>query len=110
MLNIHPPRSGGQAAVCDGTLGGGGFPAGDPRVSVVLRLAASSADAAQTYACARGGATGRRDLARGPGGRRDEPGAYAGQRLGLPEHGRGAVAGFGSRIVAYLIDSAACAR
>jgi uncharacterized RDD family membrane protein YckC len=54
----------------------------------------------------------RRDVAtwlEGPGGRRDEPGGYAGKRLGLPEHGRGAVAGFGSRIVAYLIDSAASA-
>lgn len=37
-----------------------------------------------------------------------QPSAYAGQRLGLPEHGRGAVAGFGSRLVAYFIDSAAC--
>jgi uncharacterized RDD family membrane protein YckC len=54
----------------------------------------------------------RRDIAtwlEGPGGRRNEPGSYAGQRLGLPEHGPGAVAGFGSRIVAYLIDSGACA-
>ena len=54
----------------------------------------------------------RRDIAtwlEGPGGRRNEPSSYAGQRLGLPEHGRGAVAGFGSRIVAYLIDSGACA-
>ena len=54
----------------------------------------------------------RRDVAtwlEGPGGRRDEPGGYVGKRLGLPEHGRGAIAGFGSRIVAYLIDSAACA-
>jgi uncharacterized RDD family membrane protein YckC len=29
--------------------------------------------------------------------------------LGLPQDGRGAVAGFGRRIVAYLIDSLACA-
>jgi uncharacterized RDD family membrane protein YckC len=53
----------------------------------------------------------RRDIAtwlEGPGGRR-EPGSYAGQRLGLPETGPGAVAGFGRRIVAYLIDSVACA-
>lgn len=35
--------------------------------------------------------------------------AYAGQRLGLPETGRGAAAGFGARLVAYLLDSAACA-
>ena len=43
-----------------------------------------------------------------PGGRRREPGEYAGQRLGLPDQGRGSVAGFGARIVAYLIDSVAC--
>ncbi len=45
----------------------------------------------------------------GPGGRAREPGSYAGQRLGLPENGRGSVAGFGRRLVAYLIDSLACA-
>ena len=45
----------------------------------------------------------------GPRARRPaEPGGYAGQRLGLPERGRGSVAGFGARIVAYLIDSVAC--
>jgi RDD family protein len=57
------------------------------------------------------GVVERRDIAtwlEGPGRRRTEPGSYAGQRLGLPEHGRGAVAGFGRRIVAYLIDAAAC--
>jgi uncharacterized RDD family membrane protein YckC len=43
-----------------------------------------------------------------PGGRRRDPGEYAGQRLGLPEQGRGSVAGFGPRIVAYLVDSLAC--
>ena len=56
----------------------------------------------------------RRDVAtwlEGPGGRaRARPGASTpGQRLGLPEHGPGSVAGFGRRIVAYLIDSLACA-
>ncbi len=54
----------------------------------------------------------RKDVAtwlEGPGGGRREPGSYAGDRLGLPEHGRGSVAGFGARIVAYLIDSLACA-
>ena len=55
----------------------------------------------------------RKDVATwldGPGGGRgDGQGEYAGARLGLPEHGRGAVAGFGRRIVAYLIDSLACA-
>jgi len=46
----------------------------------------------------------------GPGraGAGREPGSYAGERLGLPERGRGSVAGFGPRIVAYLIDSLAC--
>ena len=54
----------------------------------------------------------RKDVAtwlEGPGGRRAGQGEYAGARLGLPERGRGSVAGFGHRIVAYLIDSAACA-
>ncbi len=55
----------------------------------------------------------RKDVATwldGPGGgRKDGQGEYAGARLGLPEHGSGSVAGFGSRIVAYLIDSLACA-
>jgi len=31
--------------------------------------------------------------------------AYAGQRLGRPATGPGAVAGFGARLVAYLLDS-----
>ena len=34
---------------------------------------------------------------------------YAGERLGLPERGPGSVAGFGARLVAYLVDSVACA-
>jgi uncharacterized RDD family membrane protein YckC len=54
----------------------------------------------------------RRDVAtwlEGRGGRRPGQGEYAGARLGLPQDGRGAVAGFGRRIVAYLIDSLACA-
>ncbi|HEX4698946.1 MAG TPA: RDD family protein [Actinomycetes bacterium] len=42
------------------------------------------------------------------GSRPGEPGGYAGERLGLPETGPGSVAGFGRRIVAYLIDSLAC--
>jgi len=33
---------------------------------------------------------------------------YRGQRLGLPEDGRGSVAGFGRRLVALLIDWVAC--
>ena len=55
----------------------------------------------------------RRDVAswlEGPGGRRPGEGgqAYAGQRLGRPERGPGAVAGFGPRLVAYLVDAVAC--
>lgn len=41
----------------------------------------------------------------GPGGRR--PGqeqAYAGERLGLPEHGPGSVASFGRRLAAVTVD------
>lgn len=38
----------------------------------------------------------------GPGLPRDTP---PGVRLGLPEHGRGSVAGFGPRLGAYLIDA-----
>ena len=33
---------------------------------------------------------------------------YPGQRLGLPESGRGSVARFGSRLLAFLVDSVAC--
>lgn len=57
----------------------------------------------------------RKDVAswlEGPGslGSKDQTEqAYAGQRLGRPATGRGSVAGFAPRIVAYLIDSAACA-
>jgi len=58
----------------------------------------------------------RKDVAswlEGPGGARGRaPGEvqeYAGQRLGRPRSGPGSVAGFGARIVAYLIDSLACA-
>jgi len=56
----------------------------------------------------------RKDVASwldGPGGRRPAAGEpdFPGQRLGRPERGPGAVAGFGPRIVAYLIDSVACA-
>ena len=54
----------------------------------------------------------RKDVAswlEGPGS--PDPGkqAYAGQRLGRPPTGPGSIAGFGARVVAYLIDSAACA-
>ena len=54
----------------------------------------------------------RRDIAgwlEGPGGRPRPPGEYAGSRLGLPEDGPGSVAGFGPRVVAFLVDSAMCA-
>lgn len=45
----------------------------------------------------------------GPGGPEKADQSYAGQRLGRPPTGPGSVAGFGPRIVAYLIDSVACA-
>lgn len=58
----------------------------------------------------------RKDVAswlEGPGAARGrgtgEAQEYAGQRLGRPRSGPGSVAGFGPRIVAYLIDSLACA-
>ena len=56
----------------------------------------------------------RKDVAswlEGPGGRgrASHDQEYAGKRLGLPPSGRGSVAGFGARLVAYLIDSLACA-
>ena len=35
--------------------------------------------------------------------------SYAGERLGLPAEGRGRIAGFGARLVAFLIDAALCA-
>lgn len=34
---------------------------------------------------------------------------YAGQRLGLPEDGPGRIAGFGARLVAFLVDAVLCA-
>lgn len=33
---------------------------------------------------------------------------YPGERLGLPETGPGAVAGFGRRLLAFLVDAALC--
>ena len=57
----------------------------------------------------------RKDVAswlQGPGARSDTSGnasTYPRQRLGLPQQGPGSAAGFGPRLVAYLIDSAACA-
>lgn len=53
----------------------------------------------------------RKDIAtwlEGPGRRPHAPGSYPGQRLGLPEQGRGSVAGLGARLIAYLIDALAC--
>lgn len=57
----------------------------------------------------------RKDIAswlEGPGSRR-QPGPgeneYAGARLGLPRTGPGAVAGFGARLAAFLLDSVMCA-
>ena len=54
----------------------------------------------------------RRDVAtwlEGPGGRRPQPGGYAGQRLGLPQHGPGSIAGFAARLLAFAVDSVMCA-
>jgi len=34
---------------------------------------------------------------------------YAGERLGLPASGPGSIAGFGTRLVAFLLDSVMCA-
>jgi uncharacterized RDD family membrane protein YckC len=47
----------------------------------------------------------------GPGSAYDAAGGgeYAGQRLGLPETGRGSLARLGLRVQAFLIDAAACA-
>ena len=44
----------------------------------------------------------------GPQRRPREPGAYAGQRLGLPADGPGSLATFGRRLVAYLVDALSC--
>jgi uncharacterized RDD family membrane protein YckC len=33
---------------------------------------------------------------------------YPGERLGLPQHGRGSIAGWGARIVAFAIDAIMC--
>ena len=49
----------------------------------------------------------RKDVAswlEGPGGTDRTDQSYAGQRLGRPPTGQGSVAGFGARIIAYLID------
>jgi uncharacterized RDD family membrane protein YckC len=54
----------------------------------------------------------RKDVASwldGPSGGRQEPGEYAGQRLGLPAEGRGRIAGLGARIAAFLVDAVLCA-
>lgn len=55
----------------------------------------------------------RKDVAswlEGPGARGATDGhSYAGQRLGLPPAGPGSVAGFGARLVAFLLDSLMCA-
>lgn len=38
----------------------------------------------------------------------DDPNRYAGQRIGLPPSGRGAVAGFGRRLSAIVVDWFVC--
>ncbi len=47
----------------------------------------------------------------GPGSLSGTPGAtrHRGHHLGLPESGRGSIAGFGPRLLAFLIDSVLCA-
>ena len=45
----------------------------------------------------------------GSGARGGEEQAYAGQRLGRPETGPGSVAGFGARLIAFLLDTVMCA-
>jgi uncharacterized RDD family membrane protein YckC len=47
----------------------------------------------------------------GPGSAYDGAGGgdFAGQRLGLRESGPGSLAGFGSRVLAFLIDAVMCA-
>jgi uncharacterized RDD family membrane protein YckC len=47
----------------------------------------------------------------GPGSAYDAAGGgdFAGQRLGLPETGRGSLARFGPRVQAFLIDTVMCA-
>ena len=39
-----------------------------------------------------------------PSGTVPGPSSYAGQRLGLPEQGRGSVAGWGRRVAALFVD------
>ena len=56
----------------------------------------------------------RKDVAswlQGPGARRPSGSeqAFPGQRLGRPADGKGSVAGFGSRLLAFLLDSVVCA-
>ncbi len=53
----------------------------------------------------------RRDVAswlQGPAARIKAPGEYPGQRLGLPEKGRGSIARFGRRLVAVFVDWGIC--
>lgn len=56
----------------------------------------------------------RRDVAswlQGPAAARGagDDTSYAGQRLGAPEDGPGRIAGFGARLVAFLVDAVLCA-
>ena len=107
----HPSSSspGGRLPSAPTDARGRGFPCRDPHVSVVLRLRRSLPPRPR-YAARRGGEARRRDLAGGPGrAAAGSLGSTPGRGWGLPEHGPGSVAGFGRRVVAYLIDSLACA-
>lgn len=57
------------------------------------------------------GVVDRRDVAswlEGPRARTSELGEYAGQRLGLPQHGPGSIGRFGRRLVAVFVDWTIC--
>lgn len=77
-----------------------------PHVALTLRVGVcdSSTPGAPTYPGSMTGRTGSGlgSWLSGPGAL--PPGAYPGERLGLPEHGSGSIAGFGRRITALLID------
>ncbi|HET7304907.1 MAG TPA: RDD family protein [Segeticoccus sp.] len=53
-------------------------------------------------------ASGDGTRVQGDSGAHPELGAYPGQRLGMPEHGRGSVARLGRRVAALVIDWLLC--
>ncbi|MGH3855006.1 MAG: RDD family protein [Pseudonocardiaceae bacterium] len=62
----------------------------------------------QTWLSGPGKHPGEHSAAGSPGERDTGERDYAGQRLGLPEHGPGAAGGFGARILAITIDWLPC--